>query len=191
MRNTGGVFRKRSMAAVGLVVLTAVQALRAEDDSADSSAAPDAQVTLVQIRQVIDQARQLAERLQPLAELARLEPSMLALQQLENRLAGLESGGAAPAAVQEELYRQARRLARQIAFSNPRLDFDKLTAAMPARTTEITRHDARIGPGWKCRSAPCPTRTATSRWPQRTTGRSSVRTKASTPKPAATPCSRR
>jgi len=128
MRKTGGVPRRQWLAAAGLAVLAAAQALGAETHAAETHAADSdtTQVTPVQAKEVIDRARKLADRLRPAAEPTRLDPLVLALRQLEDRLDGLESGGDIPAAVLQEIDLQARRLARQIAFSNPRLDFDKI-----------------------------------------------------------------
>jgi len=123
MQKTGGAFRRRWLSAAGLAVLVAACAVRAEN-CADASDAPE--FSLAQIRTVIGRAAKLADRLRTAAEPARLAPLVLALRQLDNRLDSLESGGAAPAAARREAYSQARRLARQIAFSNPRLDFDKI-----------------------------------------------------------------
>lgn len=126
MHSIRGVFRKRYLAAVGLVLWAAVPALPAEDRADVSDSPHDAATTLVQIRAGIERAARLADRLRPVAEPARLEPLALALRQLETRLATLESGGPISAAARDELDSQTRRLARQIAFANPRLDFDKL-----------------------------------------------------------------
>ena len=123
MREFGGVFRRRWCAAVGVGVLTTALALGTEDRETEPEAA---QVLLDQTREVIGRAMKLADRLRPDAAPDRLDPLVLALRQLADRLDRLESGGDAPAAARGEAYSHARRLARQIAFCNPRLDFDRL-----------------------------------------------------------------
>ena len=80
---------------------------------------------------MVKQARHLADRLRPDAErLARLVDG---LDQLDARLASLETGGEASVKTRRDVYLHARWLARDIALANPLLDFDKLLF--------IKRHD--------------------------------------------------
>jgi len=84
-------------------------------------------------RDVIQRARRLAERLRPKADPRRLEPLATKLEELDARLGELESAADTREDVRREVYFEARRIARQIAFSNPLLDFDKILF--------IKRHD--------------------------------------------------
>ncbi len=88
---------------------------------------------LAHTREVIARAKGLAERLAPAAETARLAPLVEQLGKLDARLGQLASAGEVPPATRREVYFQARRLARRIAFTNPLLDFDRLLF--------IKRHD--------------------------------------------------
>jgi hypothetical protein len=127
MRVTFGIFCVRWFVAAALAVLATVQAARAEQPATEPD---ESEVSLVDTKQVIDRALKLADRLRPVADSSRLDPLVLALQQLERRLAGLESGREVPVPIssqpQREAFVQSRRLARQIAFCNPRLDFEKI-----------------------------------------------------------------
>jgi hypothetical protein len=77
-------------------------------------------------RDVIERGKRLAARLQPVADPARLGPLIAELEQIDSRLAALEKAGDVPGNVRREVYLEARWLVRGIAFSNPRLDFNKL-----------------------------------------------------------------
>ncbi len=82
---------------------------------------------LAETREVLTRAASLAERLGPTADPGRLGPLVDDLGRLRRRVHRLGEGTDVPEAAGEELYRQARRLARQIAFTNPRLtEIDKL-----------------------------------------------------------------
>ena len=82
--------------------------------------------SLAHTRDVVQRARALANRLRPQASADRLEPLVADLEKLDLRLTRLEASPLAPDDVRKEIHFQARRLLRQIAFSNPLLDFDKL-----------------------------------------------------------------
>lgn len=86
-------------------------------------------------REVIRRGRQLAERLQSRAEIKQLQSLTVKLGQLDARLARLDESANAGEAAQQELWLEAHRLVREIAFCNPLLrEVDKLLF--------ITRHDA-------------------------------------------------
>jgi len=89
---------------------------------------------LAHTRHVIEQGKALAARLRRDADPKRLDPLTAELSRLESRLAELEIGGNMPDQVRKEIYFDARRLARRIAFCNPLLDFDKILF--------IKRHDS-------------------------------------------------
>ncbi|MFP4057858.1 MAG: discoidin domain-containing protein [Candidatus Brocadiia bacterium] len=85
---------------------------------------------LAHTRQVLDAAAALADRLRPHTERGRLEPLAEALDALERRLG---AAGEPPREARRQLYLEACRLRRRIAFANPLLDFDRLLF--------IKRHD--------------------------------------------------
>jgi len=89
---------------------------------------------LAHTREVIQRARKLARRLQPAAGARRLAPLVAEIDRIEDRLAALEAAGDAPEPQRRELYLQARRIKRRIAFSNPLLDMDRILF--------IKRHDS-------------------------------------------------
>ncbi|MCL4201889.1 MAG: PD40 domain-containing protein [Pirellulaceae bacterium] len=123
MRETCNIRRERCFLAAILAVLAVYQAVRAAPSAAESEGS---EFSLVETGRTIDRALRLADRLRSVAEPSRLDPLVAALQQLNDRVDGLGSHDEAPAAVLRETHSQARRLARQIAFTNPRLDFDKI-----------------------------------------------------------------
>lgn len=82
--------------------------------------------TLVHSRAVLAQARQLAARLQPVADPQRLQRATADLNALEQRLEELAAIPEAAQADRRELYLAGRALKRQIAWCNPRLAIDKL-----------------------------------------------------------------
>ena len=82
--------------------------------------------SLAHTRQVVDNAGRLAARLAPRAEPKRLGPLVARLGEMEKRLARLEAADEVPQKVRKEIHFDARRAARDIAFSNPLLDFDKI-----------------------------------------------------------------
>ena len=87
------------------------------------------------IRHILTQARQLATRLRPSADAARLEPLAAELQRIQTRLKTLEAQEPLSGSVRREIYFQACGTARQIAFCNRLLDFDKVLF--------LERHDAQ------------------------------------------------
>jgi hypothetical protein len=90
--------------------------------------------SLAHSRLVIEQAHALVERLQLTADPARLASLADRLVKLDARLKQLESQGSLPEPSRKEFYLDARRLKREIAFTNPLLDYDKILF--------IKRHDA-------------------------------------------------
>ncbi len=97
--------------------------------------------SLVHTRDVIDRAGKLAERLRPEADAARLKPLVAKLAELSGRVAKLQLAGETSDDLRREIHFEARQIARQIAFANPLLNFDKLLF--------IKRHDAG-GPFHMC-----------------------------------------
>lgn len=93
----------------------------------------DNRFSTAHIRRVIEQTRQLIARLSPHLPDGKLAPQTAKLGQVELRLAGLESGPS-DEATRRVLYLEARRLKREVAFSNPLLDFDRILF--------IKRHDS-------------------------------------------------
>ncbi len=89
------------------------------------SAAPGA-FSLAHIQDVLKRARDLAARLRPRADPARLGPLVAELARLDARLATMQSAGEVPQDARRDLYFDARRLARRIAFTNPLLNHDRL-----------------------------------------------------------------
>ena len=77
-------------------------------------------------REIIERGRRLVARLRGKASRDDLEPLAAKLDELDRRLSSLESAGEVPEAVRCEVYLDARRLVRKIAFANPLLDFDKI-----------------------------------------------------------------
>jgi len=94
----------------------------------------DGSFDLAHIRHVIEQGKALSARLRRDGAPKRLGLLTAELSRLESRLAKLEIGGDIPHEVRREIYLDARRIARRIAFCNPLLDFDKILF--------IKRHDA-------------------------------------------------
>jgi len=103
-------------------------------DSAEPPRAKNARFLIAHTRDVVRRARALANRLRPTAGAQSLEPLLQQLGKLEVRLKKIASGAELPTETRRELYFEARRLARAIAFTNPLLDIDKLLF--------IKRHDA-------------------------------------------------
>jgi len=97
--------------------------------------------SLAAIRDTVDRAGKLADRLRPSADPKRLVPLSEELAKLEKRLAELEAAGDAPEDVRRGLLAEAQQIKRRIAFANPLLNFDKLLF--------IKRHDAG-GPYHMC-----------------------------------------
>ena len=84
------------------------------------------QFLLAHAREVIQRGRKLAARLHGKARPEQLQPLAERLQQLDSRLAKLEAADNLPEEVRKDRYLEACRLVRQIAFTNPLLDFDKI-----------------------------------------------------------------
>ena len=105
-------------------------------EGVDTAIPPKAAVPfgLAHVRDVVDRAEALARRLGPKAGAERLAPLVARLEGLKARLAKIESAGEAPEPARRALYLDARRLLREIAFTNPLLAIDKLLF--------ITRHDS-------------------------------------------------
>jgi len=95
----------------------------------------DSGFSLAHTREVIKRGQRLAGRLRPKADPGRLGPLAGRLEELAARLAKMETLPDAPQSARRELYLEARRLAREIGFSNPLLGIDKLLF--------LKRHDAR------------------------------------------------
>lgn len=93
------------------------------------------QFTLAHTRQIIEQARQLAARLQQKADPRQLQALAAALEQVAGRAAEPASADSTSEAERRELYFQARRLRRRIALCNPLLtDVERLLF--------VKRHDS-------------------------------------------------
>ncbi|NLX94786.1 MAG: hypothetical protein GXY83_01285 [Rhodopirellula sp.] len=85
-----------------------------------------ADFSLPHLRQVVDRGMALTERLGPKADARRLNPLAERLTGVERRLSEIEKAGDAPVATRKELYLEARRIVRQVAFCNPLLDMEKI-----------------------------------------------------------------
>ena len=117
---------------MGLVVATGLGAQRAvaqppaneADKPAVAAATPS--VTVEQVQEVLAQATALARRLEAQGNAERLQPLLVRLQELTQSLSPAEPGPAESARDLVGLHAQACQVARQIAFCNPLLDFDKL-----------------------------------------------------------------
>ena len=88
---------------------------------------------LAHTREVIRRGYALADRFQGRTDSARLDTLVAKLEKLDTDLRHLESAGDVPEDVRRNQYLGARWLVREIAFSNPLLDFDKILF--------VTRHD--------------------------------------------------
>jgi len=105
-------------------------------DTTDSAPPPKALgggFKLAHTREVVERGRALAARLRPDAEPGRLDPLEIELEKLDARLSKLQEAGSVPQDSRRQIYLDARRLARRIAFCNPLLNFDKILF--------IKRHD--------------------------------------------------
>jgi len=98
------------------------------------SAADPGSFTLTHTRDVMKRARHLAARLEGKADAGRLGSLTAELDKLDARLAKMDSAGEVPADLRRAIYLEARHLKRQIAFTNPLLDIDRLLF--------IKRHDS-------------------------------------------------
>ena len=90
--------------------------------------------SLAHTRDVIGRARELAARIRPGADAERLGPLVDALKPIEVQVAQLEKTDEVSESSRREVYFQARKLARQIAFCNPLLNMDRILF--------IKRHDS-------------------------------------------------
>ena len=90
--------------------------------------------SLAHTRDVLERGKRLADRLRPNADPDALAPAVDDLTKLHQRLAKLEKTGDVPESVRREIYLDARRTVRGIAFCNPLLNIDKLLL--------IKRHDS-------------------------------------------------
>ena len=105
---------------LGVLAAPAAQPLLRADSCRPASS------RLADIGEVLDRAAGLAARLAPSADPQRLDPLVEDLGRLRRRVERWAQTVDVPDTARDELYREARRLARQIAWTNPLLDFDKL-----------------------------------------------------------------
>ena len=140
IRQTGQASARRAshasyllLAFAGLLVVLCLSA-SAATDSTPAVKSPQPHTTRNAVENVLQHARQLATRLHSEADPARLQPLVVQLGALEQRVSALPTVENDTLDELRELESQAHSLARQIAFCNPRLDFDKLLF--------IKRHDA-------------------------------------------------
>ena len=90
--------------------------------------------SLLPTRAVVERGRRLVARLQSAVAASRLEPLANELTKLDQRLRQLEAAATTPEDARRELYLQAHRVVRQIAWTNPLLNFNSLLF--------IERHDS-------------------------------------------------
>ncbi len=81
---------------------------------------------LAHTRLVVERGRRLVARLRSRAKPGQLVPLADRLDALDDRLTALEEPHAATDDERQAVYLDARRLVRQIAFTNPMLDFDEI-----------------------------------------------------------------
>ncbi len=79
-----------------------------------------------EIQTVIDRAKKLCARIQDKADAKRLDPLLSDLKALEQKLIGIEEKDFVTKQQPRDLYLQACRLAREIAFCNSLVDIEKL-----------------------------------------------------------------
>jgi hypothetical protein len=91
-------------------------------------------VTVEQVQDVLARAGALARRLETPESCDRLRALVARVEELERSVAAPQPGPALPATQLSGVYAEAQSLARQIAFCNPRLNFDKVLF--------IKRHDS-------------------------------------------------
>lgn len=108
--------------------------LPVDADTALASRMKDAAFSLAHTRDVVERAKSLVVRLRLDADAKRLEPLAEELRAFDQRLQMLEKGGTLSRDARRQTYLECCRLARQIAFCNPRLQFEKLLF--------IKRHDS-------------------------------------------------
>ena len=90
---------------------------------------------LAHTRDIVERGKRLAARLQPSADPKRLSPLVVKLGEMAARVAELEKAGEVPEDVRRETYFDARRIVREIVFTNPLLDIDKLVFVKRHRGT--------------------------------------------------------
>ena len=90
---------------------------------------------LGQTREKIDRGRQLAARLRGTADAKRLAAACQELENTAERLARLRKATDLSEPARKEIYLDASRAVRRIAFCNPALDFSRLLF--------VKRHDAK------------------------------------------------
>lgn len=95
-------------------------------DQAPPPTAGQADFSLAHTRVVIQRARALAQRLEPKADSARLQPLVAELDRLDRERLTYEAQAEVNPDVRKDLHFRARRIARGVAFANPLLDFDRL-----------------------------------------------------------------
>ncbi len=98
----------------------------AAGEASTVEAPADGGFLLAHTREVVRRGHQLAARLRARADPAKLDPLASDLKQLDRRLAKLQRAEAVPKNVRKEVYFDACRLVRRIAFSNPLLTLDKI-----------------------------------------------------------------
>ena len=103
-------------------------------ESAVAAALQGGGFSLAHTRAVVERGKGLVDRLRATSDSSRLSPLGDELKKLDKRLAKMEQDGDVPVSVRQEIYLEARRAVREIAFCNPLLDFDKLLF--------IKRHDS-------------------------------------------------
>ncbi|MHB8953396.1 MAG: HzsA-related protein [Pirellulaceae bacterium] len=120
----------RALVGMGLVLVSGVDPAGAVAEPpvvvADEPASPIATVTVEQVQRAMGQAVALAQRLEAHVEAERLQPLVVRLQALAQSLSCAESGSQAAESDLVGLHAEACQLAREIAFCNPLLDFDKI-----------------------------------------------------------------
>lgn len=90
--------------------------------------------TLAHIRAIVDRAKELTTRLTPKADARQIQPLAAELAKLDARLSEMETAEKVPESARSDIYFEACRLKRQIAFTNPLLDIERLLF--------IKRHDS-------------------------------------------------
>ncbi|NUQ62660.1 MAG: discoidin domain-containing protein [Pirellulales bacterium] len=100
----------------------------------ETPAPAGSEFALPHLRQVVERGKALAERIKPKAGAGRLAPLVENLAQIDRRVAELEKAADPPIGARKQLYLDARRVVRRIAFCNPLLDIDRILF--------IKRHDA-------------------------------------------------
>ncbi|MCY2989030.1 MAG: hypothetical protein NTY19_14340, partial [Planctomycetota bacterium] len=102
--------------------------------ASDQRLQPATGFSLLPTRAVVERGQRLLTRLQSAVAASRLEPLANELTKLDQRLRQLEAAATTPEDARRELYLQAHRVVRQIAWTNPLLNFHSLLF--------IERHDS-------------------------------------------------